>query len=106
MCALCGVFGSKGDWLDAPATVMSAERATHRAQRSQRVRIANKALAPFGLVLSDWEGASYQLASRTGRTELADNLAQVWQAAERMLGRACDPLDPALLARIEQIDMD
>jgi len=73
-----------------------------RAQRLQRVRVANAVLRRFGLVLADWEGAKYQLRSSTGRVELIDNLAQVWQAAERCIGRACDPLDPALIADIEQ----
>jgi len=102
MCGLCGVLGNEGDWTDAPARPFPGARPTRRAQRLQRVRLVNAVLAQFGLVLSDWQGAKYQLANRTGRTELVDNLTQVWQAAERILGRACDPLDPALIARIEQ----
>jgi hypothetical protein len=39
------------------------------------VRLAN--LRQFGLILADWQGAKYQLANRTGRTELADNLPQM-----------------------------
>jgi len=72
-------------------------------QRLQRVRVVNVVLAQFGLDLADWQGAKYQLSSRTGRTEIVDNLAQVWQAAERILGRACDPLDPLLIARMQQL---
>jgi hypothetical protein len=102
MCALCGVLGGEGDWTDASGLAIPAAPATRRAQRHQRVRLANSVLRQFGLVLADWQGAKYQLSSRTGRTELVDNLAQVWQAAERILGRACDPLDPLLIAGIEQ----
>jgi hypothetical protein len=102
MCALCGVLGGEGDWVDASRITIPAASLTRRAQRQERVRLANSVLRQFGLVLADWQGAKYQLANRTGRTELVDNLAQVWQAAERILGRACDPLDPALIARIEQ----
>jgi hypothetical protein len=65
------------------------------------VYIVNIVLKQFSLVLADWEGAKYQLSTRTGRTEIVDNLSQVWPAAERLLGRACDPLDPALIERIE-----
>lgn len=103
MCGLCGVLGSEGDWTDRPAPPVSGARATRRAQRLQRVRVVNVVLAQFGLDLADWQGAKYQLSSRTGRTEIVDNLAQVWQAAERILGRACDPLDPLLIARMEQL---
>ena len=101
MCGLCGALGSEGDWTDRPS--VSGATATHRAQRLERVRAANFVLAQFGLALTDWQGAKYQVSSRTGRTEVVDNLPQVWQAAEQILGRTCDPLDPSLIARIEQI---
>jgi hypothetical protein len=103
MCALCGVLGSDDHWTDGPAPFFSGELSTRRARRLARVRTANLVLNQFGLALADWEGANYLLSSRTGRTEIIDNLTQVWQAAERILGRACDPLDPSLIARIEQI---
>jgi hypothetical protein len=102
MCGLCGVLGNEADWTHAPGVALVA--ATRRAQRLERVRVANLILAQFGLSLSDWEGTKYQLSSRTGRTEIADNLAQVWQVAERILGQACDPLDPLLIARLEQFE--
>jgi hypothetical protein len=102
MCALCGVLGGEGDWADESDIVMPAASLTRRARRQERVRLANFVLRQFGLVLADWQGAKYEVANRTGRTELVDNLPQVWQAAERILGRACDPLDPKLIARIEQ----
>jgi hypothetical protein len=102
MCALCGVLGREGDWAEASGIAIPEASLTRRAQRQERVRLANSVLRQFGLILADWQGAKYQLANRTGRTELVDNLPQVWQAAEHILGRACDPLDPALIARIEQ----
>ena len=104
MCGLCGVLGNQANWTDGPPMPFSGARLTRRAQRLQRVRLVNIVLAQFGLALSDWQGAQYQLSSRTGRTEVVDNLAQVWQAAERILGQACDPLDPSLLARMERIE--
>ena len=100
MCGLCGALGIQGDWTDAAATPLSGTR-TVRAQRLERVHVVNTVLKQFSLVLSDWEGAKYQLSTRTGRTEIVENLAQVWQAAERLLGRACDPLDPVLIERME-----
>jgi hypothetical protein len=102
MCGLCGVLGGEGDWTERAAMSFSSAR-TRRAERLERVRVANLVLAQFGLELTDWQGAKYQLASRTGRAEIVDNLAQLWQTAERVLGRACDPLDPALIARTERL---
>ena len=103
MCALCGVLGSEDHWTDGPVPFFTRDQTPHRARRLARVRAANLVLTQFGLTLADWEGAKYQLSSRTGRTEIVDNLAQVWQAAERILGRACDPLDLSVIARMKQI---
>ena len=104
MCGLCGVLGNDPDWTHAPGVVFVGAAATWRAQRLERVRVANLILTQFGLSLADWEGTKYQLSNRTGRTEIVDNWAQVWQAAERILGRACDPLDPLLVARLERFE--
>src|SRR5262249_19504149 len=103
MCALCGVLGTEDYWTDGPAPYFTREQTTHRARRLARVGAANLVLTQFGLTLRDWEGAKYQLSSRTGRTEIVDNLGQVWHAAERILGRACDPLDLSVIARMKQI---
>ena len=33
---------------------------------------------------------------------MVPDLGALWPAAERLLGRACDPLDPAFLARLSR----
>ena len=58
-------------------------------------------LRHYGLKLGDFEGQSYVLRSATGRQELVPHLPGMWAAAERLAGRACDPLDPALIAALE-----
>lgn len=103
MCALCGVLGSEDHWTDSPVPSLRGEPTTRRARRLARVAAANLVMTQFGLTLTDWEGAKYQLRSGKGQIEIVDNLAQIWQAAERILGKACDPLDPSLIVRMEQI---
>lgn len=105
MCSLCGVLGGAEHWADAAARpgvyTRNVERIDRRRERTARVAVANRILSAYGLVLSDWQGASYVLASRTGKSEVVEDLGHLWPAAERMVGRACDPLDPALIARLE-----
>ena len=104
MCSLCGVLGAEDDWTEA-STIPSLNRlGTRRAQRLHRVQIVNVVLGQFGLSLRDWQGAQFQLSNRTVRTEFVDNLSQVWRAAERILGRACDPLDPSVITRMERLE--
>ena len=38
----------------------------------------------------------------SGKSEIVDNLAHLWMAAERLLGRPCDPLDEELVALMER----
>ena len=104
MCALCGVLGGTEHWADAHARPGAFTRNTgpleRRRERARRVVHANRLLGPVGLVLSDWQGSAFLLSTRTGKTEIVDSLAHLWGAAERLLGRALDPLDPATLARM------
>jgi hypothetical protein len=98
MCGLCGIVGNAPHWTDG---VSAPDTPTRRRERQERVRGLNRVLAPFGLTASDWQGHAYVIATRTGRSEIVDNAGHLWQAAARLRGRACDPLDPALIARLE-----
>ena len=101
MCGLCGLFGSVEHWTAASASpqIFGAGR-TRRAERAERVRLANAVLSGFALRLDDWQGTTFILSSATGRREMAETLPDIWKAASAMLGRPIDPLDPALLARL------
>lgn len=105
MCSLCGILGGNEHWADAVARpgiyTRNAERIDRRRERANRVSAANRVLACFGLSLSDWQGSSYVVASRTGKNEMIEDLGHLWPAAEKMTGRLCDPLDPLLIARME-----
>lgn len=103
MCGLCGVLGGSDHWTDAaarPGVFAAADPLARRRERARRVLAANRVLALYGMQLSDWQGSSYVLSTLTGKTELVDNLSHLWSVAERLSGRACDPLDPTLLARL------
>ena len=105
MCALCGVLGGAGHWTEAVARpgvfTRTATTVERRRERAARVMQANAVLRYYRLTLSDWQGASFLLSTATGKTEIVDNLTHIWSAAEKLIGRPCDPLDPALLAELE-----
>lgn len=104
MCSLCGVLGGRGHWTDSASTpeafVSRLDQTTRRRERQARTRLANAILGHYGLKLSDWNGASYVLSTRTGRTALVDNLTELWAAADGLANKACDPLDPDLIAAL------
>jgi hypothetical protein len=67
----------------------------------ETVAAANRVLKHYGTTLADWQGSAFILSTATGKTEIVDNLAHLWTAAERLLGRRCDPLDEELIAKME-----
>ncbi|MGC8536699.1 MAG: hypothetical protein ACP5QR_14400 [Rhizomicrobium sp.] len=108
MCALCGVLGGSDHWTDSSARPgvysRAADSLQRRRERARRVVLANQVLAHFQMRLADWQGTAFVLSTATGKTEIVHNLAHLWRVAEQLLGRPCDPLDPALLNRLETRD--
>lgn len=82
MCALCGMFREE-HWAEADASP---------AERAFRLAVVNKLLVPEGLGVRDFSGSLYAVSDGKGRTELASSLGQIWEKAERLLGRPVDPL--------------
>ena len=105
MCALCGVLGGDGHWTDAAARpgvfTRNVDSLHRRRERIHRVACAQKVLGFYGLTLSDWQGTSYVLSTATGKTEIVANLTHLCTTAEKLIGRPFDPLDPALVRRLE-----
>jgi hypothetical protein len=106
MCALCGVLGGAEHWTDAVARpgvfTRNTDAASRRRERMSRVAAANRVLRHYRMSLADWQGSAFILSTATGKSEIVDNLAHLWLAAERLASRPCDPLDEELIARMEQ----
>jgi hypothetical protein len=101
VCAFCGMLGGQAHWSesDAAPTAFVARREAHTRQRERqrRVRLLNAVLRHYGLTVAPWAANSYLLSTRTGRTEIVDDLAHLWTVAERLSSKRCDPLDDELL---------
>jgi hypothetical protein len=110
MCSLCGILGADGHWTDRvadpredqPAVQTGQASGSRRQERLQRCALANRVLGHYRLRLADFEAQSYVLRAPTGRSEIVLDLVGMWAAAERLAGRPCDPLDPALIADLER----
>ena len=105
MCSLCGSLGGHEHWADAAARegvyTRNADPIRRRRERADRVRLANRVLAFYGMRLSDWQGTSFLLSTLTGKSEIVEDLGHLWPAAEKLSGRSCDPLAPDLLEALD-----
>ena len=106
MCSLCGVLGGNEHWADTVARpgvyTRNASAIERRRERVNRVRIANRVLAQFGMTISDWQGTAFLLSTRTGKTEIIADLGHLWPSAEKLAGRVCDPLATPLIESLER----
>ena len=98
MCGLCGLLATDRHWTDGTG----AGQRTSEGERRHRAAVANAVLALWGLRLSSWAGR-FTLTGRTGKSAVVDNLGALWPQAERIAGRPLDPLDPAVIERIERM---
>ena len=105
MCALCGVLGDAEHWTGAVTRpgvfTRNTDPASRRRERIKQVAEANRILHHYGMTVADWQGSAFVLSTATGKTELVEDLGHLWAAAEKLLGRPCDPLDPDLIIRLE-----
>ncbi len=99
MCGLCGVLSQADHWSSGPAKGMG-QAARPEADRQLQAFVASETLSLFGLKLESW-GGRFILKGRTGKSAVIDHLGALWVVAERLLGYPCDPLDPAILGRLE-----
>src|SRR5262245_25457353 len=103
MCSLWGGLGQEQHWTDRLAGTGDGDegRASGGQSRQAQVAFANRILSQHGLAVRDWDAHAFVLSNRTGQSELVLRLAAVWSTAERLGRCRCDPLDLALLARLE-----
>src|SRR5258708_34328277 len=106
MCALCGVLGGAEHWTDAAARpgvfTRNTNTASRRRERLNRVAAANRVLRHYRMSLVDWQGHAFVLPGATGKTEIVANLAHLWTAAERRLGRPYNPLTHDMIAGLQR----
>jgi hypothetical protein len=98
MCGLCGAFGGSDHW--TAGTDATGAGGTPTLERRARAALANEVLRLYGLTLDEWAGR-FTLRSRTGKMAMVEHFGAIWPEAEKLTGKPCDPLDPAVIAQVE-----
>ncbi len=105
MCVLCTGAILKVHWTERRTNGSSAvpgddQLRFYRRERLHRASLANKILCHYGLKVEDWNGSKFVLCDRKGRQEIIDDLGSLWPAAEKLAGYKLNPLDPALINKL------
>jgi hypothetical protein len=89
MCANCGFPEAPGHWTEA-GTFRTFDR---MQARHMRAKVLRSVLRAYGLTAYD-DGATpgITISTLTGNQEIAADLAEVWEIAEKLCGRLIDPL--------------
>ena len=66
---------------------------TRRAERAQLARLLDQITQRRAVRVSTWAGTSFLVSGPTGASEIAETLADVWLALDRLESRLIDPLD-------------
>ena len=100
MCANCGFPAAPGHWTEA-----GVDQSCDRLQaRYRRAGLLRGVLLGHGLTAhDDATTPGISISTLTGNTEIAHDLAVVWDIVERMTGRAIDPLAPEFV--VEEDDL-
>ena len=108
MCGLCGTLMEGPHWSETGTDVArDAEPASGRQrylERAYRVRLINRVLERYHCRSEDWTGGQYIVRSPNGAAEVVMSLPQLWRAVEQVAGVAADPLEPALIERLEKAE--
>lgn len=85
---------------DAGRSAATPSGRERHLERTRRLALLNRVLSVYGCAADDWAGAHYMVHRRGG--EVATDLPTPWAAVEGLTGHAPDPLDLALVARLEE----
>jgi hypothetical protein len=98
MCILCYGLTGEEHWSDAQVGTESPS-----SVRARRRALLTAIMAAHGLGYSDDPtGITSLISDRKGKVQVARSLGEVWAAADQLVKRPLDPLEPALLARLDR----
>jgi hypothetical protein len=94
MCSVCE-FRAAQSFSGEPGAASPSDVAR---DRQHRLAVLEAVLAGWGIRVTPSHGGALQLAASGARTVLVRDPAEVWSAAEALIGQRIDPLDLRVIA--------
>lgn len=106
MCILCGEFVEQIHWTDMErkqleTVVVGEHQRARKRSRDLRTKICNDLLKFYGITLREWNNSRFIMTNGKGKMAVLNDLGQIWQQAEEMIGHPVDPLNPKLLEKLK-----
>lgn len=99
MCEVCAIFGAGEHWSDFSRArnerLPVGDIQHYRLERRRRIAMINRLLEPSGGRCEDWDGEAFLVLDRGGRSQVAQNLTDLWPVVEKLTGCRVDPLAPS-----------
>lgn len=96
MCGFCGQIAGRRHWSAGP----DRSRPPTGAERQRLLRLAAKLLTASHIRITPWANG-FQVTGPTGRSALLRDLGDIWHGADQVSAQGFDPLDEAMLDRLE-----
>jgi hypothetical protein len=96
MCVLCTEATIQIHWTDRQLSGYSLQ--TRRQDHNYRVQLLNKVLSYYGLNVDNWNGVKFIIRDKKGRSEIVQDLAELWEKANGLVKNDLDPLDEGFIA--------
>lgn len=108
MCGLCGLWGNVEHWSSTSSRAVAGGvrlgDANPLRERALQVQAVNRVAAAVGVQVEDWAGTSWIVRNAFGATDIVDSLPKIWRSAEALSGKQIDPLSPAIIQRLENLN--
>lgn len=104
MCMACGQMFMNIHWSDTQITDSAGfvDQGLLLRARLAKVKFTNEILNFYGLRVNSRAGGGYTVSTRTGRSLLCRDFGDLWPKAQSLTGKIVDPLDPALIAYLNE----
>jgi hypothetical protein len=96
MCVLCSEATIQIHWTDRHLSGYGSQ--TRRQDHNHRVQLLNKVLSYYGLKVDNWNGLKFIIRDKKGRSEIVQDLAELWEKANGLVRCDLDPLDDGFIA--------
>ncbi|MEX2104902.1 MAG: hypothetical protein WD907_06190 [Bacilli bacterium] len=84
--------------------VVGESQRIRQRDRNRLSQLSNQVLKCYLLRLEDWSGSKFILRDLKGSSVIVNDLGELWPAAENLVKKKLDPLDPQFIQTLYSVN--